>query len=231
MEKNINILLIDADDTLLDFEKNELNALNRTIEYARYPDGESFIQTYMEINNRVWKDLEQGKIESDAINPTRFALLHRELSKEIALACSPEELGEYYLDQLCQGGYLLEGAREILEYLSGKYTLVLATNGLARVQRARVRKAGIEQFFERHAISQELGYHKPDPRFFELALEGFDYSKEQVIMIGDSLFSDMAGADAFGIKSIWYNPREILNDRVASPDYEVSHLKEIKEIL
>jgi 2-haloacid dehalogenase len=231
MKKNYKYVLIDADGTFLDFEKAELSALNKTIDSLGFSDREYFIQAFLEINTGVWKSLEEGKIKPDQINERRFSLLHGDLSVEAPLTRTAKELGDYYLKHLCRGGFLLEGGREILNYLADKYTLILATNGLAQVQRARLKEAELISLFDKLAISQELGYHKPMVEFFEKALEGYDYSKDEVIMVGDSLFSDMAGADAFGIDSIWVNPNEILNDNIASPTYEIDCLLKIRSLL
>jgi 2-haloacid dehalogenase len=229
--KHYEYLLIDADGTFLDFEKTELNALNSTVDYVGWKNRGQFISTFIDINKKVWAGLEEGKVDPGQINSLRFEGLHRELSKTGTLSRTAGEMGEYYLAQLGEGDYLMEGAREFLDYLKGKYTMILATNGLAWVQRARLRKAGLESYFDRVAISQELGCHKPMPEFFSRALEGYDYRKEDVLMIGDSLASDMAGADAFGIDGCWFNSRELLNDGTASPAYEIARLEEVRGIL
>ena len=231
MKKNYKYVLMDADGTFFDFEKAEFTAVNKVVDLLRFSDREYFIQTFLDINSQVWKDLEKGKITSDQVNKTRFTLLHGQLSKSYTLSKSPEELGESYLDYLCMGSYLLEGAREILEYLSEKYTLILATNGLARIQRSRLKEAELLPLFDSLAISQEIGYQKPMVPYYEKAMENYSYKKKELIMVGDSLFSDMAGADAFGIDSIWLNSHEILNDKIASPTYEIESLIDIKKLL
>ncbi len=229
--KEYKYLLIDADGTFLDFEKTEFQALHNTIDRLGWKDREFFINTYLDINRQVWAGLEAGQVDAGQVNDLRFEGLHRELCKAGSPSLSARELGEYYLVQLGRGDFLMEGGREFLDYLKDRYVLILATNGLSRVQRARLKKAGLEDHFDRLAISQEMGVHKPLPEFFEKALEGYEYEKGDVLMIGDSLASDMAGAEAFGIDGCWFNGRELLNDGTAAPTYEIARLEEIRNIL
>ncbi len=229
--KQYKYLLIDADGTFLDFKKSEMRALNKTIDYIGWKDRDLFINTFLEENRKAWEMLEEGTMDPGKINAARFSALCGELGKREKPALSPEEMGEYYLSRLEEGDFLIEGGREFLDYLRGKYILILATNGLARIQRGRLTRAGLKGHFDRLAISQEIGFQKPLPAYFEKAMEGYDYRKDEVLMIGDSLTSDMAGADAFGIDSCWFNPDELLNDGTASPTYEISRLEEIRNLL
>ena len=229
--KRYKYLLIDADGTFMDFRKAEFQALNRTMDHIGWKDRDFFINTFLEVNRKAWTELEEGKVNAGEINSKRFAFLHKELKTIEKPQWTAEEMGEYYLVQLGKGGFLIEGGREFLDYLRGQYVLILATNGLARVQRDRLKRTELTGYFDKLAISQEIGSHKPMPEYFERALHGYDYKKEEVLMIGDSLASDIAGADAFGIDSCWFNPEEHLNDGTASPLYEISRLDEIRSLL
>ncbi|MDC7223842.1 MAG: YjjG family noncanonical pyrimidine nucleotidase [Spirochaetales bacterium] len=229
--KRYEYLLIDADGTFLDFEKTESRALNRLMDSIGWKDRDYFVRTYSGANRAAWDSYESGKIPSEEINQNRFEGLYEGLLERSTPEATAGEMADFYLGQLGRGDFLIEGGREFLDYLKGRYVLILATNGLAKVQRARISRAGLKDHFDSIAISQELGVHKPMREYYEKALEGYDYDRDRVLMIGDSLKTDMSGADAFGIDSCWFNPGEILNDGQASPTYEISRLDEIKKIL
>ncbi|MDC7219087.1 MAG: YjjG family noncanonical pyrimidine nucleotidase [Spirochaetales bacterium] len=224
-------LLIDADGTFLDFEKTEHKALNKLMDRANWQDRDYFVRTYANSNRKAWNLYEDGQIPSDQINNQRFTGLYSGLQKVGEPEMNAQEMGEFYLSQLCKGDFLIEGTLDFFEYLKKDYILILATNGLADVQYARIKRAGVEKYFDTVAISQELGAYKPMAEYYEKAMAPYDYKKEEVLMIGDSLKTDMAGAEAFGIDSCWFNPGETLNDGKVSPTYEIARLDEIQSLL
>lgn len=231
MKQKYKYILIDADETILDFHKTETIALNNTADYLDFIDPLLFKETFTMINIQTWKDLEAGLVTADQVNRLRFEQLHGALSEGYTLKRNVDQLADFYLTQLGEGDYLIEGAQEFMDYLKDKYTLILATNGLSQVQRSRMKKCGLGSYFDSLAISGELGSQKPMASYFSLTMKDYQYKKEELLMIGDSLASDMAGAEAFGIDSCWVNLGGIKNRSPQNPTYVISALSQICDIL
>ena len=126
---------------------------------------------------------------------------------------------------------LIDGAKDIVEYLSKKYILCSASNAPYIQQIGRLTTSGLISYFKHNFISQEIGFDKPSKEFFDVCFERLNgIKKEQTIMIGDSLTADIKGARDYGITSIWFNFEKVLvNEKVS--DYVVDNLREIKDIL
>jgi 2-haloacid dehalogenase len=229
--KRYEYLLIDADGTFLDFGKTEDQALIGLMDHMKWEDRDLLKEIYSRVNREAWISYEKGNITSVEINDYRFMELYQNLPKKKQTPLSAKEMGDFYFEELKKGDFLIEGSKEFFEYLKNKYTLILATNGLAEVQRARLEKAGLTDYFQSMAISQELGLNKPKKEYFIKALEPYNYNKNKVLMIGDSLPSDIGGANNFEIDSCWFNPGKWKNESPAIPTYEIHTLGEIQEIL
>ena len=221
------ILLLDADNTLFDFDKTEHTVLTQLAQNIHYDDLENFIQTFLKINHQVWGQLEKGEITADKINDARF----KELCHQLQIKQSYTKLANRYVDILSQTIFLIDDSLDILEYLYPRYTLLLATNGLSVVQRGRLTKSGLSGYFSSLIISEEIGVSKPNSAFFETGLDKYSYEKDEVLMIGDSLKSDIAGGINFGIQSCWFNPKKQENETAHQPTFEISHLMELKDLL
>lgn len=221
-------VLLDADNTFFDFDKTELSALTELSKWANFEDSFLFIDTFNPINRALWSGLEKGEVEASDINNLRF----RKLVKTLDLNQDPNLMADKYIELLSQGTYMIDGAINMLSQLSKKFILVVITNGLSKVQRGRLRANDIENYFSEVAISEELGCSKPSINFFQKTMEMGNWgSKDQIIAIGDNLSSDIAGAENFGIDSIWFNPENNSNNTKFKPTYEVNHLSEIFPLL
>ena len=137
-----------------------------------------------------------------------------------------------YESGLAEGYFMLPGARELLETLYDRYMLYIVSNGTPSVQYGRIEGSGIGRYFQGIFISQELGYEKPDKRFFDAACALIPGCRvEETILVGDSLSSDIKGANNAGITSVWYNPGNRANTTTAIPDYMVGSYEELLELL
>ena len=126
----------------------------------------------------------------------------------------------------------MNGAEELLENLCKKYNLYVITNGITKVQKGRIKSANLKKYFKDIFISEEIGYDKPSIEYFEHCFERIeDFKKENAVIIGDSLSSDIQGGVNAGVKTIWFNPKGEKNNSSVKPDYEVSDLKEIEKLL
>lgn len=229
MIKSYHTLLFDADGTLFNYEVAERNALLRTFaHFAVRGDETDLIGGYRLINHELWRKFESGIISLPELRARRFALLF----DSIELPLDPHQFGQKYVQHLGEETEMLPGALELLKSLYGHYRLALITNGLSEVQHRRLASSGLDQFFPVVVISEEIGYPKPDPRFFEITLQRMQNPpKENILIIGDSLSSDIAGGNLSGIDTCWYNPEQQPNDSKYTPTYTISSLAELPALL
>lgn len=222
------IILMDLDDTILDFHKAEKLAISRTFRKLGVEPEEKLIRRYSEINAMQWKRLETGEINREQVLVGRFELLFNELGLEV----SSKRAKALYEGFLSQGHYFMPGAEELLENLRGSYRLFICSNGTAVVQAGRLKSAGIAPYFEDIFISEEIGCNKPDPEYFRRCFRRItDFSKDRCMIIGDSLSSDILGGIRAGIKTCWYNPRHMPGNEAIVSDYELGELEQVPELL
>lgn len=225
MIKNI---LFDIDDTLLDFQKAEKTALSQTLLHMGVTPAPAMVQRYAEINASQWKLLEKGVLTLPQVKLKRFQMLFG----EIGFPGSAQYATGYFENLLCAGVDLMEGAKETLAALSPARRLFAVTNGSAAVQRKRLSGSKIESLFESVFISAEIGFDKPDLRFFENVFEKIpEFQKKETLIVGDSLTSDIKGGQNAGISTVWYNPRGAKNNTEINPDFEIARLFDLTELL
>lgn len=221
-------VLIDLDDTILDFKKCEKSALKKTLALLGIEPTELVLSRYSEINDAQWKLLELGQITRAELKPRRYRLLF----EEFGIDASAEEAAAVYEEKLSLEYSFMTGAEDALERLSKKYRLYIVSNGTASVQHRRIAGAGIEKYISGLFISQEIGFDKPAPEFFERAFAAVDgFSKTETVIIGDSLSADIKGGLNAGITTIWFNPNAAANTSGIIPDYEIKSLYELDELL
>lgn len=221
-------LLLDLDDTILDFGAAERAAIARTFREIGLEPTEALLQRYSEINQSQWEAMERGEIDRATVLIRRFDLFFEELGME----ADSHAVEDRYRSYLGIGHYFIEGAEELLEYLSGKYDLYLASNGVADTQYSRLASAGIGHYFKEIFISETTGYHKPEKAYFDYCfarIENFD--PEKTLMIGDSLTGDIRGGINAGIKTCWVNLKGKARRPDIVPNYEIHSLKELMELL
>ena len=221
-------LLFDADDTLFDYNKAEFAALRKTFEENGLNCSDSCHMYYREINFKLFKKLEKGLISSAELRTKRFEILFREFGFQLHV----EEFSKMYLYNLADNSMLIVGALEIIKKLAPSYKMLLVTNGIADVQRPRLKKSEIIKYFEDIIISEEAGAAKPATEFFDIAFYKMgNPPKKEVIIIGDSLTSDMAGGINYGIDTCWYNRNKIKNEFALNITYEIFELNSLLKIL
>jgi putative hydrolase of the HAD superfamily len=223
-QKKYRGFLIDADNTLFDFDRCEQEALYETVSSINKTTDSQMIADYRKINTSLWKEFEEGKISVKSLEQERFRLL---LNLR-GLKADPGDLSRRYLENLSKKRYFLPHAVAVLEYLSKKAVLGLITNGLAAVQRNRIARTEIEIFFKTILISEEIGMAKPDPEVFLLAARHLQLPPYEILCIGDSPSSDIRGAHTAGMDTCWYSPSDRTYPKdCPSPDYTISDLREI----
>ena len=223
----IKFVLLDLDDTIFDFGKAEHLALAATLSEMGVEPTDSIIARYSEINRAHWERLERGELTREQVLIYRFDALYRELG----VSKSSEQTQKIYEYRLSLEHPFIDGAPELLEELSQKYELYVVSNGTAVVQDRRVSESGIEKYFKKIFISQRVGADKPSIEFFRYCfshIEGF--SKEQAIIVGDSLTSDILGGKNAVILTCHFNPKGKPNGKITA-DYEIKELSELPRLL
>lgn len=222
----IEFLFLDLDDTILDFQKAERLALGKTLESFGLPPTDTVLARYHQINREHWERLERKELTRQQVLVGRFAALFAEMG----LSAQAEQVARAYEENLSQGHYFLPGAEEALKSLSKKYKLYLASNGTARVQAGRLKSAGIIPYFQEIFVSEEMGYNKPDPAYFDACFARIPgFRKERAMMVGDSLTSDILGGIQAGIATCWVNPHHKTGE--IHPDYEIESITQLEALL
>ena len=225
-------LFFDADGTLFDFNTSEKKALENTVRRMCGVWKPELADLYHQQTKKTWMELEKRLITLEKLKTLRF-----ERFKEVSgLDFDVAEISKVYIDFLSQSDDLFPGTVELLEELYKKYTLVLVTNGITSVQRGRIKTTDTEKYFKDIVISEEVGVAKPDPKFFQIASEQCgNPPKENILMIGDSMTSDIQGAKNYGIASclivLPHKEVPVLGASDPKPDFIIRDFDQLKEIL
>ena len=217
--------LFDADNTLLDYDRAETEALDETVAEA-IPSvaPQEARDAYHTINAGYWKRFERAEISREDLKVGRFA----DLLSALGVKGDAAAMADSYLLRLSRKAYFLPHAREVIESLSRTASLCLVTNGFSLVQRGRMAASGIEGCFSAVLISEDLGFAKPDPRFFHAACAALDLPPADVLCVGDSPVTDIGGALSVGIDACWYAPNgEQWPDAANPPTLVIRNLLEL----
>ena len=227
--RRYDIVLLDADNTLFDFNAAEARALDAVLAEFGWPRDEETKQTYLEINHVLWSAFDRGEAEEGFLTVERF----RRLGERLGRSADPAEMNRRYLDHLGECSLLLPGAEELCRTLrAAGCRLALATNGVARVQYARLAGSPLEPYLERLFISGEMGTRKPEPAFFHAALSAMGAeAMNRCVMVGDGLGSDVKGALSAGLDVIWFAPGGSAAPAELKPTYTARSLEEIGAII
>ncbi len=228
MKKHYPWLWFDADGTLFDYQRAEATALKNTFEALHLPFEDSYLELYREINQRLWQALERQEVTQAVLRLRRFELL----LEAIQLNTSIDQLSSVYLEQLAISAELMEGAYVVLETLHKTSHIAIVTNGLQSVQRGRLARSPLKPFVDELIISEEIGAAKPSPAYFEIASARTGHPlKSEVLLIGDSLTSDIRGGVEYGIETCWFNPAGEPRPEELPIKYEIRHLHELLDVI
>lgn len=221
-------LLLDLDDTILDFQKSEHYAIRKTLTAFDIEPTDAVCDLYVRINLAHWKALERKEITREQLAVNRFV----ELFDRLGVSADAAECGALYYENLSQGHYFLDGALEAVTSLSRKYQLYMVSNGTADVQHRRIASSGIAPLFRGIFISQEMGADKPDKVFFDnvfARIPNFDPTKAMIV--GDSLTSDIRGGKNAGIATCWINPKHRSHPEHLIPDHQLDDITQLEALL
>ena len=221
-------LLLDVDDTLMDFRKIEAESLQKLFEYYGHPLTPELLQIYHTVNKGLWAEYEHGRVAMGDMLTQRFGLT----MDSVGIHIDSEEWERRYQAMLGEGSHLIDDAYEVLIQLRGSYRLFVVTNGVRETQRKRLEAAGLYSLFETVFDSQSIGYSKPAKEFFDYVAANIDgFEKHEALIIGDSLNTDIKGGIAAGIDTCWFNSHAISNEANLPITYTITKLTELCHIL
>lgn len=219
----VKIVLIDVDDTLLDFQKCSKISLQKAFEACGLKFHDEYQEKFIAINAELWKQFERKEISEERLFEIRFQLVFDALN----IQGDSQKAETTFRKQLGLSHEVMEGAKELLDYLSQKYTLYIVSNSQYQRQVNRLKLAKLDHYFQDIYTSGKMDAVKPEYAFFEACFAAMNYpAKEDVVLIGDSLTADIQGAINYGIKPIWLHQGKADIDVI-----QVEKLVEIKNYL
>ena len=220
-------ILLDLDNTILDFDTTEKNSFKKIIESFSIEFNSEVLNQYKQINTSSWKSLEQGKVTKDIVLNTRFS----EFFKLHNLDVDGEVVEMQFRQYLNESSDLIPNAKNtLLELKRRGKKLYTASNGVYSTQIQRLINAGILDLFDDMFISEKIGYEKPSIHFFDYCLDSIKaHERDKVIMVGDSVSSDIQGALNAGIDSCYYKHNKDIECLNAT--YTINNISELLDIV
>ncbi len=220
-------IFLDIDNTLLDFDKCAHLSMKNAFEDFGIPFSDGMFNMFERVNLSIWKRLEEGIITKEQLFKIRWSTVLAALNVDFD-GIEMENQFKKYINSVA---ITIDYARELLEYLSKKYKLYATSNSTYEQQVSRLKNADFEKYFDGYFISEKVGFEKPTKEFFDKCFESIPFSKDEVILIGDSPTADIKGGEQYGIETIWFDHRGEKLPNGVSASYTVNHLKEIENIL
>lgn len=221
-------LFFDADGTLFDYEAAEAKALEGTFRELGMEYHPEYRLIYRKYNQWVWEEYEHGRISAEDLRLRRFDLLF----DTIGISADSAVFSQHYLPNLAHGSDLIPGVMALIKRLHGRFHLAVITNGLKQVQYQRLRDSGLDAWLDAIIVSEEIGSSKPAQAYFDAAFRLTGYpDRKEVLIIGDSLSSDIRGGLNYGVDTCWYNPEKKDRQDDCLPVYEIHSWDELEPIL
>ena len=220
-------IFLDIDDTVFNFKKCSESALKETFSTLNLEYNKNVFESFSAIDERLWKQQKEELLTVAEVLDIRFAELSETLGLNYDSNLAKEHFGKLLGEQ-----YIMEpGIEEVLKELSADYKIYAASNGVLTMQENRLELSELKKYFTDLYVSDDIGYAKPNINFFTESMNRAKLQPSEILMIGDSLVSDITGARAAGIDSVWYNPYGLENLSKISADYEIKDLHELAGIL
>ena len=225
----IKVVLFDIDNTILSFDAQEESSLKKSFKHFSLGEiSSSMIEEYDLINNKYWEKYERGEIKKDKVLIERF----KEFFSNHNITCNPVEFNKYYEDHLADTIVFNDDAFELLKYLKAKVKIYAVTNGSVDVQTKKLNKSKLVKVFDEVFISDVMKVQKPNVRFFNYLYKRIEkVEKNEILIVGDSLSSDMLLGINAGIKTCWYNPKNKNNSLHLKLDYQITSLMQVIDIV
>jgi len=230
-KRKYKLLLFDLDHTLWDFEANSyaaiLDIFTELKLNERISDFELFYNNYEKHNHRLWAEYEAGNLKKEQLRTLRFHLTLKDFG--INDSDMANYFGETYITLSPKKTALFAGVKKTLDYLQPNYEMAIVTNGFPEVQHIKIASCGLDKYFKRLFISEQVGYPKPRPEIFHAAVTAFNVAKKHCLMIGDNWDSDIEGAKKYGIDQVFFNPKKNLTQGKST--YEINSIEELTSFL
>lgn len=222
--KQYDWLLFDLDNTILDF-----NASSRQAFFSIFGELEDAdYKLYREYNHAVWMDFENGHITKEVLKVKRW----EDFFEAKKLDADPQETNNQYFDHIRLNPLYILGSYQLILDLKQDYQLCIITNGLSEVQNSRLQISGLKDLIGPIVISDTIGVAKPEAAFFDYTFDLIGKPMpEDVLVIGDTLNSDIRGGIAYGVDTCWYNYYQGANETTYRPTYEVQNMEELRKLL
>lgn len=229
--KKYQHIFFDLDHTLWDFDRNTSEAIAeiyKLFNFSKWPfTFNDFMKIFHEVNNYLWDRFNHGLIDRLELRNRRFNLILGKLGVDDHEV--PDGIGEKYLELAPVKPNVIPHTHEILEYLKPNYKLHIVSNGFDDVQHSKLKASRIHQYFDNIVTSDSSGHRKPQKGIFEFAIQEAGANKDNVLMIGDNLETDILGARNASIDHVFFNPQRI--EHSENVTYEIDSLKQIRNIL
>lgn len=226
--KKYTTLLFDADNTLLDFYKDQKKAYYKAFEKIGQKITEDIYNSYNKINKELWHEFDDRLISFEELLTKRHELLFEKYN----IVYDSKEFEILLSEQFKNTGTPFPKLEILLSELKKEYKLVIVTNGPKKQQHQRLKNANLLKYFDFIFISEEIGYSKPDKNFFDEVFKRLDnYNQKEYLIIGDSISSDVLGGINASIDTCWYNPNKKDKRLNISPTYEIKDFAELIDIL
>ena len=222
-------VFLDIDNTLLDFDKSADLAMHTVCDRFGIKAPAELFATFKRINDGLWLQIEQGIITKQDL----FRVRWDRIFSELGVRFDGKTFEEAFLQVIVKTAVPVTGAADLLAYLDGKgYRLFAASNAPRGQQAERLAMAGLLSYFEAVFVSADLGAEKPSREFFDLCFARLnDLDPHDCVLIGDSISADIAGGNAYGMQTVWFNPAHTENPTAVTPTAVVSTLAEIQSLL
>lgn len=222
-------ILWDIDGTLINFHAAEDVCIRNGLRGYDVEITDEQMNEYKKINRSYWERLERKEVTKPEVYLNRF----RDFFAYMGVNhIKPAVFNDYYQNALAEVVVMEENAMEVVTYLSKTHRQYAVTNGSLVAQEGKLARSGLDKIFLDVFISEQVGAEKPDPVFFNVVASRIpDFKREETIIIGDSLTSDMLGGNNAGITTCWYNPSHTQNHTDAKVDVEICKLTDIYKVL
>lgn len=225
--KSYDWILFDLDNTILDFNASSLIAFSKIMERLDVENDPTLVKSFKKFNLQVWAEMEKGLIDHQQLKSKRWSLFF----ESIQVKEDPVAVNDEYFEYIKANPVFVDHALEIVQSGYKHYNLMIITNGLSEVQRPRLEITGLTDYFQHIVISDELGFAKPHKEYFDHCHTLMNNpDKQRILVVGDTLGSDILGGKSFGYRTCWYNHSNIFNGEIHT-DYEIKDLRELGSIL
>lgn len=220
-------LLIDCDDTILDFGKSERVSIALIMDKYDVKPTNEIVEEYVKLNEGYWQKFEKGLISKELLLELRF----KEFFQKHGISVDGKKINKEYLDTLTYNVFIIDGIEDVLKYLKDKgYKLYIITNGVKKTQVSRWNKTNLMQYFDGAFISEDIGYFKPQKQYFDYVIKEIgDNDLRNYLVIGDSISSDIMGGINYSLDVAWFNPKNKHSD--VKVNYEFNSLEDYYKYL